>query len=350
LDFYRSLPEDTDRGKFAQYISGNLRNREQALDWLLTLPPTRGIDVAVQNIITRLNYSEPSDYLALLGRLSPGPQQTALYVAATKKQLRHAPSAVNAWLNSLPTPEIRDAVIASIAPGWAAADRESAIARARQLPAGPALDSLAQAILYNWRQHDLPAATAWAIALPAGDNLSAELTRAFSSLGEHDPQTATRQISALAPGANRSAALGGLVDGLAKTRPAEAAKLLISLGSPQDQVALIGALATTWTGQNAQASTDWIKTLPASEARDRALQSAAFVLAKKDPAAVLALLPIAQSDYARFDIARWALLHLQARNPDNAQATLDRMTLNPAERAQLQNTLNNFRHNPIRSD
>ncbi|MFA6289625.1 MAG: hypothetical protein WC661_19770 [Opitutaceae bacterium] len=342
LAFYRTLPADTNLGAIVSQLASGL-DRTQALDWLLALPSSANTARALEATLDRMSFSTPAQFLALLGRIPPGPQQDPVYIAATRNQISFDPAGMSAWLGKLPTAETRDSVLRAVAVDWAKARPAEAADYARNLPAGPMLDTLVRPVLSELLARDPAAAADWALKLPDGKVVRAEIARSFAALAEHAPEAALQRLGALPAGPVRTATLGGLVDGLAKTRPEEAAHTLTTIGSPSEQLALVGQLANRWGYNEPAAATVWVKTLPPGEIRDQGLAKLSGTIVRSDPAAPLALLSLASSGETRYLLARESLLAIQTRDESAARTALSQLSLPPADMARLKDQLDSSR-------
>lgn len=334
LAFYRTLPDDAPQNEVIRTLADNLP-KAQAIDWLLTLPASADTSRALQAALDRMGYAEPAQFLALLNRVPPGPQQDPIYIAATRKQLDRDPAATATWIKALPTDATREAVLRGIAPDWAKSAPEDAAAYARGLVPGKALDALIPWVRYELGQRDPAAAADWMLTLPDGRKARTQTANAFAALGEVSPTAALDRLRALPAGNTRTAAFGGLIDGLARTRPEEAARILVTVGSPTEQLTHVGSLAADWGKAAPAAASKWVQTLPPGEMRDQGLARIADPLASSDPAAALALLPLASADKARYELASASLLALQTRDEQSARVALGKLNLPPADMDRL---------------
>ena len=113
-----------------------------------------------------MNFVEPAQYLSLLGRAAPGPQQDAIYIAATRRQLESNPAGTAEWLRNLPNPATRDSVLSAIVADWTYKSPSAAAAYAQTLPAGPILDEFTVRLVLTWHSRDPAAAADWTLTLP----------------------------------------------------------------------------------------------------------------------------------------------------------------------------------------
>lgn len=336
--FYRTLPTDANLGEITRNLADGLSG-QAAFDWLVTLPPSSATTAALADAARRMNFVEPAEYLSLLGRAAPGPQQDAIYIAATRRQLESNPAGTAEWLRNLPNPATRDSVLSAIVADWTYKSPSTAAAYAQTLPAGPVLDEFTVRLVLTWHSRDPAAAADWTLTLPDSRGAREGIQRAFSSLAQQLPQDALQRLDQIPPGTARTAALSGLIGGLSSTRPDEAARIIATLDSSAEQAASAGTLAYRWGGSEPAAASAWVKNLPAGEVRDQGLANLSGALARNDPEAPLALLPLANSDEARYRIARSSLLALQERDERSARSALARLTLAPATLARLKETL-----------
>lgn len=336
--FYRALPADSGLGDITRSLANGLAG-PAAFDWLVTLPPSGAVTDALAAAARRMNFTEPAQYLSLLGRVPPGPRQDAIYIAATRRQLESNPAGTAGWLRNLPNPATRDAVLSAIASDWAYKSPAAAAAYAQTLPAGTGLDLFTIHLVALWHSRDPAAAADWTLTLPDSRNTRDGIRNAFSSLARQTPQAALQRLDTLPAGPARTAALAGLIDGLASSRPEEAARTITALGSLAEQAASARSLAYAWGAREPSAAATWVKSLPSGDVRDQGLAGLSGPLARGDPAASLALLPLAGSDEARYRIARSSLLVLQQRDEQSARSALARLSLPPATLARLKETL-----------
>ena len=338
--FFSTLPADADLGEISAALATNLPNPARAVEWLLARPDSRDYRQALETLLARLGaVGGSAQILGYAQRIPPGAARSPVYAAAIHLELEKNPASATALLRGISDPAARDATLALVANQWARASRADALAFAQELAPGPGRDAFAAKLIDGWPRDDSASAFNWALALPASEKLG----RALADLAESQPSTAVDFVGNAPAGPLRDAALTGLVYGTLKESPARAAELLFAFGASEMQPNLAKGLADRWAAWQPREATAWAQGLPAGAIRDRALSGVVGHLAKKDPPATLALLPLAQDPESRYLIARQALLGQQHTDETGARRTLANLQLPAADIARLRDDLDSHR-------
>ncbi|MEY4939510.1 MAG: hypothetical protein RIQ93_1245 [Verrucomicrobiota bacterium] len=201
--------------------------------------PAAQRDAAAREFIAGLASRDPPRAGAVALALSPGLTQTAgLDLAASEFVTRDRAAAMK-WALTQTAPASRFAAMQAIATQLMDRGPREAADLLLALPETGGRTEILALALAQWSRRDASAALAWAQQLPAGELRQ----RVTASVGF----------------------------AVAQTAPERALPVVDLLPEGRDRWLLLGAIGQTWVAQNAGAAMDWVRQLPAGEARDAAI-------------------------------------------------------------------------------
>lgn len=197
-----------------------------------------------------------------------------------------------------------------------------------------AYSNVASQIANNWAQTDPAAALSWASGLD-GTARQGAMTSAINSLANSDPATAWEAVMNLPA---NDPARGGLVlsvvNNYARQDPATAVGLLNNLSQGQYNNA-VAQISTNWIWQDPYAASQWIATLPASTAKDTAVQNMLNVQGQYDLATSMQWVGAMSTPAAQTRGYTTVIQQAARKDPAAAQAAIDSANLTDAQRQQL---------------
>ena len=212
------------------------------------------------------------------GRGPMGGQGGASIIAS--EWARQDPTAALAWANSLTTDKAQalNAVVGEVA--------KTDPKKATQMLAGLTGDDLGEAyrsVAAQYGAANFSEAQAWVKTLPADDQARA-LASAIGGLSNSDPVAAAKQVEMMEDGDAKDRVVDDVVQDLARVNPQEAGDFLKKQASEEAQSDGMRELIPTWVGQNAAAALAYVKSFPAGNVRDSALQTYVWSNSTGEPA------------------------------------------------------------------
>jgi hypothetical protein len=358
------VPSTDERNAFIVTIAGSWYQKDPgaALAWLNQAASGPVYNQAFANIFQNLLNTGSDQIPALLGKI---PESVLVdNTGSIASWANQDPLAVVTWLQSLPAAASalasswRNSIMLSVISGLSASDPASAASYFQALtgmplppanstiggPFAPTFDSTASLLAAHWAQTDPAAALAWAQSLPEGTTRDSALGSALSTLGTYDPETAVQDAEQILPAGNfHDKIIDDVLESTASQNPADATALLgyLSTGSAQEDES--ASLAYVWAQQDANATTQWVNSLPAGSVRDGAAAGLAGMIASTDPAGALNLAVSIGDPSKQFPLVKSILQQWAATDPTAAAAALQNYqqsaTLTSDEQASLGDVL-----------
>jgi len=217
-------------------------NGQEAAAWFLKLPATRERDAAVENMFFAWASNEPAAALDFIG--------------------------ANPDIGTL-SPTLRRAALA----GWAKSDPEAAVTAS--LATARTLNDPAQFAntLANWATMDLQASSQWLLAkVPAGDPRTAAARELAAIYAQQAPAAGVTWLEKLAAGEERNAAASTLAAEWARVGPAEAAKWAGTQNSSVLTPEAVSEISQNFLRKDPAAFEAWRAALPPGPTKDAADQ------------------------------------------------------------------------------
>lgn len=238
------------------------------------------------------------------------------------------PAAAARWTAEQPVSSVMSGMAKSVADSWFAKDPAGLRAFAESLSPGAGKDQFVGFTAALQSAQDPAGALAWTVR-----NGNAEaLGTAFGTIAKSNPALAAEQFASL-PESVQSSQLQTLADSLGKSSPAAAVQFFQNLPEAQQASVKLRETAVAYARQDPQAASEWIGTLPPTEAKDTAISGLVDYLIQQssdpDPegAAYWAAASVTEDGRGR-RLERVAKAWFQ-RDPDGAAAAIEATTLSP---------------------
>jgi hypothetical protein len=128
----------------------------------------------------------------------------------------------------------------------------------------------------------------------------------------------------------------------AQSDPAQAAALLDRIRDDELRSMATATIVGSWHQYSPEAATDWVRSLPASAARDAAVVTLARRWIEPTDAQLALVNEIGNVEH-RVEAKINLIYAMAVRNPDRAERMLDDVSLSPYQRKQIEQRLARFR-------
>ena len=153
--------------------------------------------------------------------------------------------------------------------------------------------------LANLTKKDLGAAENYARGLKTPGERSSALAQIATALAQKDPEGALEWARNLDPSEGRSQHLVTAISAIAIQKPQKAAGLLGEIDNYQSNYSVIIGIANNWVQKDLQGAIAWLDTLPASQTKMQAYQTAAQQLGSTDPLAGIELVEMLPGNFRK---------------------------------------------------
>ncbi len=274
---------------------------------------------------------DPSAGASYVSSLPDGANRNNLINQVVSSMARTDTDSALAWISATPNidAQTRDSAIQSVMTNLGQDDPASAAQKLAGLnidtstPAGQsALNSIAGQIAANWADSDPAAALDWAASLTGSARQNA-LSSTLTTVASSDPAAAWNAVMSMSPNdPAQTALIGTVANAWARTDPASATNLLGEL-DPAQLVNTVGTLSNSWLREDPQAASQWINTLPASPARDTAVQNLISIQGQYDLTSGMAWAATISSDTGQTRAYTTLISQAARSNPAAAQDAVD---------------------------
>jgi hypothetical protein len=303
--------------------------------------------------------SDPSAALAWAGNNLTGTEQSTAQNLALRQLINIDPAAGANYVASMPDGQSRSNLISQVATSMASTDLDGALswinstqgineqtrdnaiqnvmsnfeqvdpASAAQKLASLNIDTstpggqntystIAGQIASGWADSDPTAALNWASSL-SGPARQDALSSTLTTVANSDPAAAWDIVMSMSPDdPAESSLVGSVANSWARSDPASATSLLGDL-DPAQLVNTVGTLSNSWLREDPQAASEWIDTLPASPARDVAVQNLINTQGQYDLTSGLAWAATISSDTGQTRAYNTLIAQAARRDPAAAQ-------------------------------
>lgn len=165
------------------------------------------------------------------------------------------------------------------------------------------------------------------LQLPAGDARTSFLSYAAGSWAAHDPAAALDYALNAAPAEARPLVLANVILFTAHQDHAAGFALALQYDTQINDPAFLQQVATDWAARDFAGALERVRTLPDSDAQQRALRGVAAVAASRDGESARILIAQVDDSAARAELYRQAAMQWLHRDPNAARAWLTTTTV-----------------------
>lgn len=343
------------------------RDPEGAFAWAQNLKPSSP-DVLVA-VVDGIAHTDPGRAMdAVLSLDSEEAQSNAMMMITARSTYSGDPAALAGRLIALPEGRVKDQAMQTLTSNWSQADPESALkwllANADQAGAegfrqvsqylGHTDPELAarqtskvppahrevwiQSVADGYAQIDPAAALNWISQYQGEPAYEAGLAAIVQQSAQQDPRTAARMFGTIGDSPHAANAASAVADRWARSDPRAAAAWAEGIEQDQARVSAVSRIAQRWAGSDPQAAKRWVLELRSDSERDVALASLIQAIASKEtPDGTL--LTAFSSDTARNQALTSVVYRVAKRDPNAARRLIDEHISDEHTRRQAEQSL-----------
>jgi hypothetical protein len=290
--------------------------------------------IAKGDLITRMqdlkNTTDPLErtrlWLQLIDSLSP--EQFEEFVASFRAE-------------GIPSERMGD--YAMLLTAWAKADPQAALDYASKNTGNP---FARQTILAAWASYDPNSAIAWAKSNHQGDGANPWMVGVIKGLAQQDPDMASSLLKEMPKSVERGEALDNLIPALLQQKGIAAARDWIdAITDSSLKDGAINRLTDRTIEKDPQGTADWLIAHP-SEATNRRVDDALFMMARQDQASAMAFFHKLPAGNDRSNALRGIVNATAVDQPQKAAALMDTYSGDVNNRMVEQFVWHSFRQDP----
>jgi hypothetical protein len=272
------------------HVQGSLLNRlaehdfDAALSWLKQMPDGRGKQQALNQFSWRWIQTAPAAAAEYASTLPPGRSRDDFLRNVAMQWSNQDPEAAVRWATALDDPRVKQQALTAALGSWSGQEPQAAATYVAGLPPGRLQNEAAVSVAANWAGEDPAAALDWVRGFGDDPTRRNALQSVISRWATDDPAGAGAWVQSQPAGAERTEIAAGLARNLAWSNPTEAVRWADFVGTDSAEFRSIAStLASAWANQDPKAGGDWLKSLPAGEAREMAVSSFVSAAAHSQP-------------------------------------------------------------------
>jgi hypothetical protein len=352
IAFVNSLPHAADRNDLSIALAAawGQNDPEAALAWVEDFPSSPAHDAAIEGMLNLLSQTDPKLASSKLELISdPAVRNAALGEIAANWGMIDSAGALS-WLSTLPSGGAQGEPVSQAARQlvymWTLSDPASmAQFLTSQLSGVPYFQILSSSLVTTWESADPEGANAWVESLPAGP--VKEWVVHIQAVEMANIKGWQLALS-LPPGSNRNQSINLLIQRWPASDAAAAAPAFLETlaDNPAQQASAVGSAVSAWLTQDEQAASQWVSSLPPSQARDAGATQIVTQALKNDPTTAFNWASsIGNAAQRNTQISRvinqWA-----TKDPAAATAAVQTANVTDAQRTNLLNTIQRIVNRP----